>query len=587
MENGLAREGAARILGGFDAYQERFKSITRRARQRFEAHDRDGMRHDTDERLDLYRLVLDDTEADVRSLLGERVEERALWKAMKARYAERVAGRPDWELAETFFNSATRRVFDTVGVDAEIEFVAAEFELPGEARPAVYRIYAGSLSTESLVEEILGDVPFSLPYQNLERDVRLVAEEVRAHLKTLGAAGTIEKVEFASEVFYRGMGAYLIGRMWSTERHLLPLSLALVNTEDGLVVDAALLNEDEVSILFSFARAYFHVETDCPRDLVSFLKRILPRKRLAELYISIGYNRHGKTELYRDLLDHLMQAKGVFRRAEGQRGMVMSVFTMESYDIVFKLIKDRFDYPKSITRQQVKEQYGLVYKHDRAGRLVDAQEFEELQLGRAHFAEELLEELEEIAARSITAAEDEVTIHHTYVQRRVTPLNVYVREEAPEKAHAAIIDYGNAIKDLAVTNIFTGDLLLKNFGVTRHGRVVFYDYDELSLVTECTFREKPEPKTHMQEMASEPWYYVGPDDIFPEEFRTALGLRGELLEVFESEHADLFEARFWQGIQERLKSGEEIPIYPYPPRRRLPRLWDAEAEVVPAGVANG
>src|SRR5947199_2680404 len=295
-----------------------------------------------------------------------------------------------------------------------------------------------------------------------------------------------------------------------------------------------------MSIIFSFARSYFHLETGKSRALVSFLKSIMPLKHIAELYISLGYNKHGKTELYRDLRRHLGRSTDKFDIARGDRGMVMSVFTLPSYDVVFKVIKDTFDSPKTTTRRDVMERYQLVFRHDRGGRLVDAQEFEHLRFDKDRFSPELLAELLHVAANTVSVDGDSVVIDHLYTERRLTPLNLYFREVDGELAHEAVIDYGQAIKDLAATNIFPGDILLKNFGVTRHGRVVFYDYDELCLLTDCTFRDLPQARDLDEEFEAEPWFYVGPHDVFPEEFLNFMGLEGERREVFLQAHGDLF-----------------------------------------------
>jgi len=348
-----------------------------------------------------------------------------------------------------------------------------------------------------------------------------------------------------------------------------PLVLALLNTPRGIVVDAVLLNEDEVSILFSFTRSYFHVDVQGPSGLVSFLKSIMPRKRVAELYISIGFNKHGKSELYCDLLQHLTHSSEKFEIAEGERGMVMEVFTMPGYDVVFKVIKDHFSSAKKTTRGTVMDKYYLVFKHDRAGRLVDAQEFEHLQFSRERFSDELLDQLKQVAAKSVAVDGDHVVVKHAYVERRVTPLNVYLRDADEISARRAIVDYGNAIKDLAATNIFPGDMLLKNFGVTRHGRVVFYDYDELCLLTSCNFRPLPRARRYEEELADEPWFNVEEDDIFPEEFIYFLGLKGDLRDLFVDHHHDLFEVDFWHGIQNRINAGRIIDIFPYEQSNRL------------------
>jgi isocitrate dehydrogenase kinase/phosphatase len=356
----------------------------------------------------------------------------------------------------------------------------------------------------------------------------------------------------------------------------------LLNTPQGVVVDAVRLNKHEINILFSFTRSYFHVEVGRPYDLVRFLLSITYQKRIADLYISIGHNKHGKTTLYRDLLHHLASSGDQFEVARGERGMVMAVFTLPSFDVVFKVIKDHFAHPKTVTRQDVMQKYHLVFRHDRAGRLVDAQEFEHLQFERSRFSEELLAELQRVAARSVRIEGAYVIVKHAYVERRVTPLNLYVRDSSPAAARAAAIDFGNAIKDLAASGIFPGDMLLKNFGVTRQGRVVFYDYDELCLLTSCIFRALPQPTHEDDVFATEPWFSVGEHDIFPEEFRHFLGLQGWLRDIFIEQHADLFEAQFWQQLQERLLNGEVIDIFPYDQSRRLAHC--AEQEQPPALV---
>jgi isocitrate dehydrogenase kinase/phosphatase len=295
----------------------------------------------------------------------------------------------------------------------------------------------------------------------------------------------------------------------------------------------------------------------------------MPHKRAAELYTTIGFHKHGKTELYRDFMAHVATSTDRFEHARGIRGMVMIVFTMPGYDVVFKVIRDRFPYPKQTTRRHIMGRYRLVFRHDRAGRMIEAYEFEHLRFSRKQFSDDLLAELAGEATRSVTIGDDDVTLHHVYLERRVTPLDIYVREANPIKAQAAIVDYGRAIKNLAATNIFPGDMLLKNFGVTRSGRVVFYDYDEITNLTSCNFRELPDSDRPEEEMSADPWFGVGENDIFPEEFTRFLGIRGELREVFDYHHSDLFGVRFWTRAQDRLSTGEVIEIFPYRRSRRL------------------
>jgi isocitrate dehydrogenase kinase/phosphatase len=565
----LSELAAKAIRHAFDLYQSQFASITQRAKTRFQRRDWSGSQADAGERLDLYKKVVDETVVEINRLLGGRVNDPELWIRAKVVYAELVAELDLWELAETFFNSITRRVFATVGVNPQIEFIdTCSRSQPVQISQPVYRSYTSPQTTAALIESILRDYDFGVAYEDLRRDAQLVSAKIEDHLIKALSSSTIQKTEMLNTVLFRGKGAYLVGRFF-TASHNFPLVLALLNTPAGVLVDALLLDENEVSILFSFTRSYFHVDVRRPAELVSFLKSIMPRKRVAELYISIGYNKHGKSELYCDLLQHLGSSKAKFAIAEGDRGMVMEVFTMPDYDVVFKVIKDRFPSSKKTTREEVMAKYYLVFKHDRAGRLVDAQEFEHLKFDRSRFSDVLLEQLQRVAGGNVEVTDDHLVIKHAYVERRVTPLNIYLSEVDEITARAAVIDYGQAIKDLAATNIFPGDMLLKNFGVTRHGRVVFYDYDELSSLSGCTFRVMPPSTSYEEELSAEPWFSVGENDIFPEEFRYFLGLKGELKDLFLQKHADLFEVDFWQEIQGRIKAGNVLDIFPYEESRRL------------------
>ena len=318
-----------------------------------------------------------------------------------------------------------------------------------------------------------------------------------------------------------------------------------------------------------FGRIAFRNRTT-PAGIVRFLKSILPRKPVAELYVTLGYNKHGKTELYRDLLRHLDRSGDRFERARGEKGMVMVVFTMPGYDVVFKVIRDRFGPTKTVTRGEVMDRYQFVFEHDRAGRLVDIQEYEFLEFGKDRFAPDILEELLTECSETVALQGNDVVIRHLYTERRVEPLNLFIREAPPERVFEAVLDFGRALRDLATTNIFPGDLLLKNFGVTRHGRVVFYDYDELCAVTDCEFRELPESDDEAGG-ADGPSFFVGPRDVFPQEFLTFMGFPKPLRALFAEAHADLVRPEFWNEMKRRHAAGEVLDIFPYPPERRLRR----------------
>jgi isocitrate dehydrogenase kinase/phosphatase len=373
-------------------------------------------------------------------------------------------------------------------------------------------------------------------------------------------------VEVIRPIFYQISRAYIVGRIVGRS-FTLPLVIALKNTDGGVLVDAVMVSEDDISIIFGFTRSYFHVDLERVAEAVVFLKSIMPRKPVSELFTVLGRAKQGKTERYRELIRHMEHTQDLFTHAPGERGLVMVCFTLPSFDVVFKIIRDRFAYPKTVLRDEVLAKYRLVFIHDRAGRLVDAQEFRRLRFPRARFAPELLAELQDEAVQTVHVDGADLVFDHMYIERRMTPLNLYLRSAAPQAAEQAVLDYGQCIRDLAYTNIFPGDLLLKNFGVTRHGRVIFYDYDELSQVTDCTFRDVPQATNPEDEMRGEAWFYVGENDVFPETFIRFLGFdevqRAALLRM----HGEILTAAFWRSVQQRLREGEVVEVLPYHPHR--------------------
>jgi isocitrate dehydrogenase kinase/phosphatase len=560
----LANDAAPAIANAFDEHQRRFLDITRRARSRFDGRDWRATVDDAVERLDLYGEVIDGLEAIVRDILGDAIEDRDTWTGVKAVYSGLVTERDDRDIAETFFNSVTRRVFATVGVDANIEFVDTDDD--GTPRPSpvvdVARVDEAGGSTAALLERVVRAAMPGAAFAGLPEQARHAAVRLESALGEPPAA-----LETVPTPFFRRKGAYVVGRAIGPAGDL-PLALTLLHDDRGVVVDAVLLGENDLSILFSFTRSHFHVDAGPPSALATFLKRLMPRKPVAEIFIAIGFHKHGKTELYRDLLRHLATTDGRFDFVPGTPGLVMVVFGMPGYDVVFKIIRDEIPAAKTVTRASVMQKYRLVFRHDRAGRLVEAQEFEHLRFDRRRFTPELVEELRRACGRHVAVTEDAVVVHHAYVERRVTPLDVYVKSAEPSGRVAAVADFGQSIKDLAATNVFPGDLLPKNFGLTRHGRVVCYDYDELGMLLDFTFRDLPE-STLEDDALDEPWFGAAPYDVFPEEFPRFVGLARDLLDAFEQRHRDLYEARSWREIQRRIADGEIVDIFPYAESRRL------------------
>ena len=566
----IVRECAAVVADAFDEYHERFRFAARRAARHFRARDWLAVRDEATERLRLYARSVDHAIAQVVRRSRDASRGRRLWAAMRDEYGAIVADRADREIAETFFSSVTRRRFATSGVDREIEFERPwSSELPARATDAARLWCSAAGGAGALGARLLAGLGHTLadPAGDAQRVSEAIIRDVR---DTLGNV-PIEGAEVLTSLFYRNKGAYLIGRLHCDGERRLPLALALVADDEGIAVDAVLTSADELSIVFGFAWSYFHVEVASPAATVAFLAEIMPHKRVDELYTSIGYNKHGKTELYRLLTHHLDRTDARFEDAPGVKGLVMAVFTLPSLNIVFKIIKDRIGAPKRTTRKHVIDQYHRVFLRDRVGRLADAQLFQGLAFRRECFSNELLDDLLHLAPSAVRVEGSRVILDHVYTERRVRPLNLYVQESDAPRAEAAILDYGQCIKDLAAANIFAGDLLLKNFGVTRHGRVIFYDYDELAPLTDCSFRHLPEPRSIDDEVALEPWFSVGEHDVFPEEFAPFMVPNGPLRDAFVAEHGDLLHPDWWRSVQERLRDGELVDTFPYPAARRLRR----------------
>lgn len=551
---------AVLVAIGFGAYRRKHRSITRRAHARFETRDWNALRRDLLERIDAYGKALDDTIASLEAH-GYSVEDRDTWSAARAMFrAEHVAD-PYHEIAETFFNSVARKMFGTKGIDPHLEFLAPAADHVVLPSSSVLRTYEHDGDGQKLLKALLHDCRFLASWFNESRDLELGASRLPE-----GPA----VVEVIDSVFYRGRAGYVVGRFVQEERSI-PFALAVRHGRSGLRLGAVLVGEEDLAILFSYTRAAFLVALDAPAAVAGFIREMLPRRKLSEVYASLGFRKQSKTEGYRELMGYLSRSSDRFAHAPGVPGLVMIVFTLPGYDVVLKVIRDRFPPQKSVTPDDVTNRYRLVARHDRAGRLVEAQRYVDLRLPIGRFEPNLLDELLSRASRSVSRDFDQLTFSTIYVERKVIPLDIYIRDAAPEEAVRAIIDYGAAIKNLAASNIFPGDMLLKNFGVTSRGRVVFYDYDEIGKVTDLHFRRFPESDDPFDDLSFTPTFGVGPNDVFPEELVRFLGLDPALRAAFEAQHGDLFDIDFWNGVQSRIESGEVIEILPYRRSRSLER----------------
>ena len=558
---------ATLILDGFDDYREHFRQITDGARARFEGALWQDAQEASAARINLYEQKVSQVRQRLQSAFAEQgLLDASQWPLVKHAYIRLIDPRLDDELAETWYNSTFCSLFSHDLISDDCMFIHTTRPALREPRAAQTLTYrpAGQLSLT--LTQIFSDYAFSEAYADLPGDVRRLEAHLRESLPDWVCKDPDMSIELFGSVLYRNKGAYLVGRLYTRDEQW-PLVIPLLHREGrGIQIDALITDEAEVSIIFSFTRSYFMVDVPVPAEFVGFLKRILPGKHIAELYTSIGFYKHGKSEFYRALINHLATTDDRFIMAPGVRGMVMTVFTLPGFNTVFKLIKDTFSPSKNVNRATVIEKYRLVKSVDRVGRMADTQEFADFRFPLSQFEPEGLAELLVVAPSTVEVEGDTVLIRHCWTERRMTPLNLYLENANPAQIREALDDYGLAIKQLAAANIFPGDMLLKNFGVTRHGRVVFYDYDEICFLTEANFRHIPQPRTPEDEMASEPWYSIGPLDVFPEEFPPFLFADASQRRLFDELHGEIYDADYWKGLQASIASGKVIDVFPY--RRR-------------------
>jgi len=596
LDSSVAYDIAKAMMDGFNRHYRLFRAESARAKHRFETRDWSAQQRAQRERIEFYDLRVQEC---VRRLVKEFAADRQpmdVWEQVKLHYIGLLVNHHQPELAETFFNSVTTKILkrayfqnDFIFVRPAVSTEYIENDEPG-ALPTYRCYYPNPQTFQAEVRRMIEDFDLRVPYEDLGRDAGLVQEAMKRHFDHHRLRANFQ-IQALSGLFYRNKGAYVVGKIINGFQEV-PFALPILHNEKGrLVIDAALFGEDDLLMLFSFARAYFMVDMEVPSAYVQFLRSLMPRKPRAEFYNALGLAKQGKTLFYRDFLAHMRHSTDQFRIAPGIKGMVMLVFDLPSFPFVFKVIKDFYPAPKDTTREQIRGKYLLVKQHDRVGRMADTLEFSEVGFPRARFTDELIAEIQKFAPSQLEISDrdgdgtTEVILKHCYIERRMIPLNIYLQEafdtlqmpgaddavrmRAREQITKAVIEYGNAIKDLVAANIFPGDMLWKNFGITRHGKVVFYDYDEIEYVTDCQFRRVPAPRCEEDEMSGEIWYAVGPRDVFPETFAPFLLGNPMVREDFMAHHADLLDPVFWQAHQQRIAAGHVYDVFPYERDRRF------------------
>ncbi len=601
LDSTLAYDIAKAMMDGFNRHYRLFRTESARAKHRFETADWHGQQRAQRERIEFYDLRVKECSTRLEREFKAGEQAMDIWQQVKLHYIGLLVNHHQPELAETFFNSVTTKILHRTHFHNDFIFVrpavSTEYIENGESevRPTYRAYYPTPATLRDVLMQMVQDFDLRRDFDDLARDTGFVVAAINAALGDNKLRANFQ-FQVLTSLFFRNKGAYIVGKLINGFNEF-PFALPVLHVENGkqgdkLAIDAALFGEDDLLMLFSFARAYFMVDMEIPSAYVQFLRSMMPRKPRNEIYNALGLAKQGKTLFYRDFLHHLRHSSDKFRIAPGIKGMVMLVFDLPSFPYVFKVIKDYYPPQKDTTREQIKGKYLLVKQHDRVGRMADTLEYSGVAFPRERFDDELIAELEKFAPSQLEVSDRdgdgriEVIIKHVYIERRMIPLNIYLQEafdaggadaaaegavaqRAREQIERGVVEYGNAIKDLVAANIFPGDMLWKNFGITRHGKVVFYDYDEIEYITDCNFRLVPTPRNEEDEMSGEVWYKVGPRDVFPETFGPFLLGNPAVRRVFMKNHADLLDAAFWQGHKERIQAGDVLDVFPYERERRF------------------
>ena len=584
LSSQVAFDMAQTLLMGFQRHYSIFREAGKSAKESFEKQDWHNIRQLLRDRITFYDQRVIETAQALEEEFDAHAISDEIWQQVKLHYIGLLSNLHQPELAETFFNSVTTRILASRYFNNKFIFIrptiSTEYLENDEApsKPSYRAYYPGDISgLRAVTRNLLTSFELQNPFENLERDLTLTTELIENSLADTNSS-TDFQIHALSTLFFRNKTAYIMGRIINGEK-IFPLVIALMHNPKGqLVIDGVLLTEVHLRLIFSFTHSYFLVDMEVPSAYVTFMRSLLPHKPRAEIYNMVGLQKHGKNLFYRDFQHHLMHSTDRFRIAPGIRGLVMLVFDLPSYPYVFKLIKDYFPPPKETSREQIIAKYQLVKQHDRVGRMADSLEFSNVAFPLERVTPELLSEIQEQCSSLLELSinptgEKELIIKHLYIERRMTPLNIRLQEGSPSEVEDGVIQYGEAIKNLIAANIFPGDLLYKNFGVTRYGRVAFYDYDEIEYLTDCEVRHVPAPRNEDDEMASEPWYRIGPKDIFPETYKTFLLGNDRIKQLLLKHHADLFDPAMWQSYKDRLLSGEIPDFIEYDHSLRLKNIF--------------
>jgi len=557
------------ILREFDAYYLESRQIPALARAAFEQRDPRATLALSGRRLSIYNDSINALGPALMRAFPVLADIERLWHGVEREYVPLIAGRYEADLAFAYLHSVHRKLYQGEWKPVEYAFEAT-VQATGK-QPNVHLTYPGGPQVRpETVEEILRMPGFSVPYRHLAEDAWLACERINR----ITAGDRVRRIEMVDAAFYRNRGCYLIGRMVLEDMLQVPLIFVLLNSEQGVYVDALLHSEADAHNLFSSTWANFMVTNARYHELVAFLHRLMPHRPEGLLYTTIGFNHVGKVAVMKDLRAEVEATGERFETSAGFKGSVAIGFSVPSSSYNLKVIRDvptdQYKWGTFPGLDAVLAKYGRVHEMDRSGSMLDNVIYYNLKLERSLFDPELLDELLEHAARSVSLSGDAVIFKYLIVQRKVTPLPVYLENAPPEESERVIVELGYTIKNNMAAHIVNKDLDMRNYGVGRYGRVILFDFDALEWLTEVKIRTNIGREDGEEDIPD--WYFEEGVVFLPEELGSGLLLPNRHLHrLFCEAHADLLTTRYWEEIQQAFLAGQVPRVRVYPEERKLRR----------------
>jgi isocitrate dehydrogenase kinase/phosphatase len=559
-DDGRISATARLILTIFDDFYAKLCEYPFRAKQAFETMDTHASIEISHERLGLYSRYIAEHGPRIVAAFPALADNQAIWDTLDRLFVAMIVDRYEADIAFSFAHSLRRNIGHGLWRP-----VAYSFPPPSKRRAnsmaAVYRRLPVIDSIDvDLILTALQMPRIAVPFKDLQGDACRILDRLN-HDVTPTALDVVEAG------FFRDRSAFIVGRWVMPDGTFVPFVVSLLNSQEGVSVDAVLHQVSDIHDLFSSALANFHVTTPLYYQTCVFLFSIMPRRPLGHHYSTIGYNHVGKVAILNEIIETVRSSGQKLSRSPGAAGTVALGFTFEACSYHLKVIRDRptasYKWGAFPGVDAVIEKYRVVHEINRAGSMLDNVMYFNLRLDRELFEPELLDELVREAPGSVQVESDGVFIRSLIVQLKIIPLPVYL-ESADEAATRAVIQsLGHCIRNNAATDIFNKDLDSRNYGVGRYGRVFLFDYDAVEKLTDVKIRTNANREPG--EEAVPDWYFEDGVIFLPEELEYGMQLKNDFARrCFRKQNADLSGVEYWEGVQQELQRGEvpELRMYP-------------------------